>query len=266
MHWKYQNASVCVRPVNHEGTELAAASEKVAEWALLTSPTLIFKAETAEINGAHSGGPPWNSGRGWELTWCLMELRIRSIYQPDSLRDRPASTSTAHNGLPWINNNGRCWGGRGGAAADHTCSRSSVSRVTDGFWADEAFSLRKVTAAASAELMQERWVFHVQLSIFSPVLKWLLWIRSINYLMRPTRRVAAESLLSNPREWALSYRWLYYYIITVSLIFNQKLNEAKNNKATDGTTGTANYKVTETLKSRTGWTFSMLVLQLLKYD
>lgn len=83
---------------------MAAGSEKVVEWAIHMSSTLIFKAETAEINGAHSGGLPWKSRLGWKLTWCLMELWIRSIYQPDSLRDRPASISTAHNGLCWINN------------------------------------------------------------------------------------------------------------------------------------------------------------------
>lgn len=51
-------------------------------------------------------------GQGWELTWRLMEHWIRSIYQPASVRDGPASIATAHNRLPWINN-GRSVGVRG---------------------------------------------------------------------------------------------------------------------------------------------------------
>lgn len=37
---------------------MAAGNEKVVEWAIHMSSTLFFKAETAEINGAHSGGLP----------------------------------------------------------------------------------------------------------------------------------------------------------------------------------------------------------------
>lgn len=52
-----QNTSIRLLSANDKNTEIPNGN-KVVEWAIHMSSTLFFKAETAEINGAHSGGLP----------------------------------------------------------------------------------------------------------------------------------------------------------------------------------------------------------------
>lgn len=93
---------------------ITAGCEKYADVTVLDraihiSYSWVLMQRQLKTNGHTQGvshGKVQREGLGCELTWCLMEHWIRSIHQPASVRDSPASASAAHDGLPWINNGG----------------------------------------------------------------------------------------------------------------------------------------------------------------
>ena len=159
-------------------------------------------AEAVKMNGAHWGGLLWKRREGWtgwELTWCLMERRIRSIYQPALVRDRTASASAAHRGLPWINN-GRSVGASPPLTTTEigfsvTGLQGSVGWMMNCFyWADKAFlPLKKTTGVA----------FSFQFSNFGENVANLR--RKLVDVPRCLTLLITKSVSNNPHEWDLKY-------------------------------------------------------------